>query len=401
MNFSICFKYIFKYLCISPPGVLAPVYGVGLLLTDSIQDPTDRLVACEVIHICAVSIAAFHMTVLLSGLIFRWVLIRFSDRGLVIKGRPELRLFNQLYWVTFGTCCCLGISIFTIVPFVRGNFEDSIRGRKCMLQPTETTTIGVNRVMIRIATALIAAAYALMLRFKVSRYFSGVCPKGHMSAIGRYNRNMIGFNKNCWLFFAWFMFALYMAVGDALPIIFTNMSPKVSFWIYNGVRLAFIWLYIGLVLPLSMKIPWKVQTKKKSSPFYVREPEFPNMHYFPHYCPAAQPPSPLLNQVLHSPSIWTKNTDSINSTIQTPTVLNTPAITLSPDSLDRETFPSTRKILVEPAKHMDSKHDGDNQCYMSESILPSAETLKTHEDMHTDDEMFAALQRICDNATGN
>ena len=52
-------------------------------------------------------------------------------------------------------------------------------------------------------------------------------------------------------------------------------------------------------------------------------------------------------------------------------------------------------------KHMDSKHDGYKQCYMCESIFPSAETLKTHEDMHTDDEMFAALQRICDNATRN
>ena len=53
------------------------------------------------------------------------------------------------------------------------------------------------------------------------------------------------------------------------------------------------------------------------------------------------------------------------------------------------------------AKHMDSKHDGYNQCYMCESIFPSAETLKIHEDMHTEDEMFAALQKICDKATVN
>ena len=33
---------------------------------------------------------------------------------------------------------------------------------------------------------------------------------------------------------------------------------------------------------------------------------------------------------------------------------------------------------------------------MYESIFPSAETLKTHEDMHTEDEMFAALQKICE-----
>ena len=219
-----------------------------------------------------------------------------------------------------------------------------------MLHQTETNNKSVNRVMIRIATSFLPSAYVLMLRFKVSRYFSGVCPKGHMSAIGRYNRNMIGFNENCRLIIAWFTFTAYVAVGETLPIIFTNMSPKVCFWIFNGGRLAFIWFFNGLVLPLCMKIPWKVPTKENSSPFYVHKPEFANLHYFPQHCPAAPPPSPLLDQILHSTSIWTKNIDSNNSTIQTPTILNTPALILSPVSPSpRITFPSTRKIHVKPA----------------------------------------------------
>ena len=43
---------------------------------------------------------------------------------------------------------------------------------------------------------------------------------------------------------------------------------------------------------------------------------------------------------------------------------------------------------------MESKYDGHNICYMCETIFLSAEALKTHEDMHTDDEMFNALERI-------
>ena len=276
------------------------------------------------------------------GLVFRWVLSRFSDRGLVVRGRHFLGLFNQLYWVVFGAFCCNTILIFTVVPFVRGNFEDSIPGRECVLQPKETNNIGSNRVMIQNTIHLVFSDYALMLKFKVFRYFSGVYPKGHMAAIGRYNRNLIGFNKNCWL--------IFVTGGPILLMTFTNVSLKVHFWIQNGGGLSFKWFFIGLVLPLSMKIPWKVQTKEKVSDFYVQKPDFPNMHYFPQYCPAAPPPSPLLDQILHSSSIWTTNIDSNNSTIQALTILNTPALIMSPvPPSPRVKFPSARKIQVKPA----------------------------------------------------
>ena len=58
------------------------------------------------------------------------------------------------------------------------------------------------------------------------------------------------------------------------------------------------------------------------------------------------------------------------------------------------------KIIL--TNHMDSKHDGYKECYMCEHNFLCATTLKIHQDtVHTDDEMFAALERICENATGN
>ena len=191
--------------------------------------------------------------------------------------------------------------------------------------------------MIQNTIHLVFSDYALMLKFKVFRYFSGVYPKGHMAAIGRYNRNLIGFNKNCWL--------IFVTGGPILLMTFTNVSLQVHFWIQNGGGLSFKWFFIGLVLPLSMKIPWKVKTKEKGSAFYVHKPYFPYMYSFPQYCPAAPPPSPLLDEILHSSSIWRTNIDSNNSTIQTPTILNTPALILSrfPPS-PKVTFQSTIKI---------------------------------------------------------
>ena len=37
-------------------------------------------------------------------------------------------------------------------------------------------------------------------------------------------------------------------------------------------------------------------------------------------------------------------------------------------------------------KHIDSKHEAHKKCYICEAIFLSAETLKTHEDEHTEDE---------------
>ena len=37
------------------------------------------------------------------------ILVRFADRGLVVKGKPDLLLFQQLYWIVFGAFFILGI----------------------------------------------------------------------------------------------------------------------------------------------------------------------------------------------------------------------------------------------------------------------------------------------------
>ena len=314
------------------------MFGVVVFVTDSLHDPNDRLVACEVLYICSSVITIVYTDCFLFSLVFRWVLIKFPDRGLVTQGRPNLGLFNQLYWIAFGSCFFFFFSIFVAVPLVTGTFEHSNFGRKCMIHPLVNDTEGANRLIINDIFYLIFSAYTLMIRFKVNKYFSGVCPKGHMSAIGKYQRNLIGFKENCRYYFIWDMYALYMSGGAILK--FINVSPKVNFWYLFGGKLAVVWLIHGLVLPLSMTIPWKSQTLKKVSDFYVTKPIFPPDLPLKNYCPAAPPgsPCPFTRQILHSPSIWTKNDESNISTL----VIETPSIILFSPSEDRI-------ILVQPA----------------------------------------------------
>ena len=67
------------------------MYGLAVLVTDSLQDHEDRLYGCMVIQTCQTIIIGCYFITFFFSFVFRMVLIRFSDRGLVD------RVFH-LYW---------------------------------------------------------------------------------------------------------------------------------------------------------------------------------------------------------------------------------------------------------------------------------------------------------------
>ena len=59
------------------------------------------------------------------------------------------------------------------------------------------------------------------------------------------------------------------------PLIFPGTSPLIMFRIGHGNALIFIWFFHGIMLPLSMKVPWKSRRQEKTLDFYVRRPHLP------------------------------------------------------------------------------------------------------------------------------
>ena len=49
------------------------------------------------------------------------ILVRFADRGLVVKGKPDLLLFQQLYWIVFGAFFILGILSYPLTQVLFSN----------------------------------------------------------------------------------------------------------------------------------------------------------------------------------------------------------------------------------------------------------------------------------------
>ena len=56
---------------------------------------------CQLQQFARVAIMSAYFFTFFFNFVFRTVLIRFSDRGLVLDGKPNLRLFHRLYWTIF------------------------------------------------------------------------------------------------------------------------------------------------------------------------------------------------------------------------------------------------------------------------------------------------------------
>ena len=125
------------------------------------DDPDQRLMLCQLLQLLRQVVANVYAVTLFFNFFFRVILIRFSDRGLVVDGKPELALFNQviqkysqdilnslstqLYWIIFVAFFAMGFLTYPVVKIMRGTFPESILGSVCLLRGVENILYMINR----------------------------------------------------------------------------------------------------------------------------------------------------------------------------------------------------------------------------------------------------------------
>ena len=93
-------------------------------------------------HLCRCQLLAFSRNVIVAtyfntfffSQMWRVVLIRYADRGLVLDGRPNTHLLKQLHWVSFFSFASINIFHFPIQKVISGTFQETISGKVCLLQ---------------------------------------------------------------------------------------------------------------------------------------------------------------------------------------------------------------------------------------------------------------------------
>ena len=114
----------------------------------------------------------------------RFVLVKYSDRGLIQNGELNLKLFNSLHWVVFFTLSSISFGVFPLSKQMKGRFpENSIKGQICMKIDFELDETNIKQ---RIYTFIIPLVLTIFLvRFS----------KSMKNCVKRQNLNMKTFSQ--------------------------------------------------------------------------------------------------------------------------------------------------------------------------------------------------------------
>ena len=251
--------------------MLAPLSGLAVPHLAGLEDLQERLLWCQLLQILRLVIVCLYFNTFFFNFIFRVVLVRFPDRGLVSGGRPSLVLFHQLYWTISLAFFVIMILLHPVVPILRGTFQETTQARICLLLPLNNNFNVIKGQMQSLVFPCLTEVYNRYWLRKVRRLVEGLCPNGRMSCVGSYRRNLLPLEETSKYLTYW---AVYAAVEGTIVITYmtTNfLQPSAYFWLHFALGFAFIEVYHGVVIPLRMEVP-ALPAPRGLPGFYVRAP---------------------------------------------------------------------------------------------------------------------------------
>ena len=124
------------------------------------------------------------------------MLIRFAERGLVLNGRPNLQLFNQLFWTIFVSYCVIGICMAPPYSlFSTKSFNYAFGTKVCLARSIADHDVLRRNFVSLFLTATLGWVIVILLKARTKQYLQGICPDGKMSSIGNFRRNFITFDQ--------------------------------------------------------------------------------------------------------------------------------------------------------------------------------------------------------------
>ena len=270
-------------MCVSATGVLAPVTGTSFLvivLQDTDTREEDRVLWCKILLVSRHIIIDFYSFTLFCNFVFRVVLILYSDRGLVVRGCPELTLFRRLYWTVFWAFFCLGLfnHVYSSSKISVDPFTGSTVGNICLQRPLKASANSIKGRLLTMAFASIGEGYNQYLSWKVRSYLRGVSPRARYFSLGRYRRNLLSFQQTSKYLSTMTLIAYFKCGLNIFQLIMTSHgpSPEAMFWLNNGFAFLIFPILHGVILPIIMEVPPAHKEVVRRTQFYVRSPGLPS-----------------------------------------------------------------------------------------------------------------------------
>jgi hypothetical protein len=91
--------------------------------------------------------------------------------------------------------------------------------------------------------------YTLYFKRKVSKYQAGWCPRGLMSSIGKYKRNVLSYNATLLMSLGWALFSIF---HHLMRVLYRRITPEMSYYIDSvlwivGVNIFYVCLSLILL----------------------------------------------------------------------------------------------------------------------------------------------------------
>ena len=222
------------------------------------------------------------------GVLFRFFLVLYAE-GFLRKGSLNLKLFKQLYWLSWVAFVTLGLIPFAITPIMLGNFptQNSYRKQLCLgVLVYEKNELDADPFGTRI---LMIIEFFYVLRFvrKVKSFVRGQCPGAKMCSIGKFHRNVIDLRTTS--FIALILQGLFFVITFMRELTQSqNWSTAfvVNFVVLDG--LVYLLAFVFFVFARGHDIPTRKDAAKVFD-FYVSkvqavQPRRPEHFNFPSQC---------------------------------------------------------------------------------------------------------------------
>ena len=171
-------------------------------------------------------------TILFFSFAFRHILVLYPDRGLISKGKSNLKLFHQLYWVIVSAYILLFCFLMPISHIIRGNFPKSAeKGKICLLLQTDNRTTNKG-LLIELAFYFLIFCQMFDFNRRTRRFMRGLCPTERNSCIRKYRRNLINMKETLSYDMSWYMI-IFLEHMSVLIFSKIELDPMVVFLAYN------------------------------------------------------------------------------------------------------------------------------------------------------------------------
>ena len=189
-------------------------------------------------------------------------------------GQYNLTLFVQLFWLVVVVFLAFQLALWPGALLMRGKYilQEGTKARVCIMegvQGLEFSQDGHKQKMINFVFPMLIILYIMWQRFSTRRFLSGLCPRGRMSCVGRFRRNVLSLRTTFLLLMA---MSCCRGAGTVLTHFSGLMTPSTHYWLWN--TSAAMWgegAY--LLLPWLLSAPESSGTTVVFAPFYVRKPE--------------------------------------------------------------------------------------------------------------------------------